>query len=45
MGVIKDAPKGENFVVISATDWCAIEETLFSNRIPELVASIYQEEP
>lgn len=34
--------QGEDFMVISATDWRAIEETLFLNRIPGLVESIYQ---
>jgi PHD/YefM family antitoxin component YafN of YafNO toxin-antitoxin module len=34
--------QGEDFVVISATDWRAIEETLFLNKIPGLVASINQ---
>ncbi|NJO17401.1 MAG: type II toxin-antitoxin system Phd/YefM family antitoxin [Thioploca sp.] len=34
--------QGEDFVVISATDWRAIEETLFLNRIPGIIASIHQ---
>jgi PHD/YefM family antitoxin component YafN of YafNO toxin-antitoxin module len=32
--------KGENFVVIGESDWKAIEETLYLNRIPGLVESI-----
>jgi len=35
-------PERENFVVIGAEDWRAIEETLFLNRIPGLVESIHQ---
>jgi antitoxin YefM len=34
--------KGESFVVIGASDWQAIEETLFLNRIPGLVKSVHQ---
>ena len=33
---------GEDFVVIGETDWKAIEETLYLNRVPGLVKSIYQ---
>ncbi len=33
---------GEDFVVIGETDWKAIEETLYLNRIPGLVKSIHQ---
>jgi PHD/YefM family antitoxin component YafN of YafNO toxin-antitoxin module len=33
---------GENFVVISESDWKAIEETLYLNRIPGLVESIHK---
>ena len=32
---------GEDFVVIGETDWKAIEETLYLNRIPGLVKSIH----
>ena len=32
---------GENFVVISETDWKAIEETLYLNQFPGLVESIH----
>ncbi|MDD2660696.1 MAG: type II toxin-antitoxin system Phd/YefM family antitoxin [Methylococcales bacterium] len=32
---------GKNFVIISAEDWRAIEETLFLNKIPDMVASIH----
>lgn len=31
---------GANFVILSEEDWCAIEETLYLNRIPGLVESI-----
>lgn len=31
---------GESFVIISAEDWRAIEETLFLNQISGMVASI-----
>jgi antitoxin YefM len=31
---------GEDFVILSAADWQAIEETLFLNQIPGMVASI-----
>jgi len=31
---------GENFVVLGETDWNAIEETLYLNRIPGLVESV-----
>ena len=31
---------GENFVVLGESDWNAIEETLFLNRVPGLVDSI-----
>ena len=31
---------GKDFVIISAEDWRAIEETLFFNQIPNMVASI-----
>jgi antitoxin YefM len=34
--------EGEYFVVIGAEDWRAIEETIFLNKIPELVKSIHQ---
>lgn len=33
---------GEDFVVIGETDWKAIEETLYLNRIPGLIKSIHQ---
>ncbi|WP_353569893.1 type II toxin-antitoxin system Phd/YefM family antitoxin [Candidatus Albibeggiatoa sp. nov. BB20] len=32
----------ENFVIISASDWRAIEETLFLNQIPNMVESIHE---
>lgn len=32
---------GEDFVILSAADWRAIEETLFLNQIPGMVASIH----
>ncbi len=32
---------GGDFVVISESDWRAIEETLYLNRIPGLVESIH----
>jgi PHD/YefM family antitoxin component YafN of YafNO toxin-antitoxin module len=32
---------GKDFVIISAEDWRAIEETLFLNQIPGMVASIH----
>jgi len=32
---------GEDFVILSATDWRAIEETLFLNQIPGMVASLH----
>ena len=33
--------RGGDFVVLSAEDWRAIEETLFLNRVPDLVESIH----
>jgi antitoxin YefM len=33
--------KGGNFVVLGENDWQAIEETLYLNRIPNLVQSIH----
>ena len=33
---------GNNFVIISAEDWRAIEETLFLNQIPGMVDSIHE---
>ena len=33
---------GKDFVIISAEDWRAIEETLFLNQIPDMVASIHE---
>ena len=33
---------GKEFVIISAEDWRAIEETLFLNQIPSMVASIHE---
>ncbi|MBF0426468.1 MAG: type II toxin-antitoxin system Phd/YefM family antitoxin [Magnetococcales bacterium] len=33
---------GGDFVVLSADDWAAIEETLYLNQFPGLVASIQQ---
>jgi antitoxin YefM len=32
---------GKDFVIISAEDWRAIEETLFLNKIPDMVDSIH----
>lgn len=32
--------RGGDFVVLSAEDWSAVEETLYLNRIPGLVKSI-----
>ncbi len=32
---------GKEFVIISAEDWRAIEETLFLNQIPGMAASIH----
>ena len=32
--------RGGDFVVLSADDWSAIEESLFLNRVPGLVESI-----
>ncbi len=32
---------GKDFVIISADDWREIEETLFLNKIPGMVASIH----
>ena len=34
--------QGDDFVVINAQDWRAIEETLFLNQIPELIESIQE---
>ena len=34
--------RGGDFVVLSAEDWSAIEETLFLNRIPHLVDSVHE---
>ncbi len=34
--------RGGDFVVLSADDWGAIEETLYLNRFPGLVESIRQ---
>lgn len=33
---------GKDFVIISAKDWQAIEETLFLNQIPDMVASNHE---
>lgn len=33
---------GENFIVISETDWNAIEETLYLNQFPGLIESIHE---
>ena len=33
---------GKEFVIISTDDWRAIEETLFLNQIPVMVASIHE---
>ena len=32
--------KGEDVVILSASDWSAIEETLYLNQIPGMVESI-----
>ncbi len=32
---------GANFIILGEEDWCAIEETLYINRIPGLVESIH----
>ncbi|OQY17139.1 MAG: hypothetical protein B6I36_09415 [Desulfobacteraceae bacterium 4572_35.1] len=32
---------GENFIVLSESDWKAIEETLYLNQVPDLVESIH----
>ena len=32
---------GNDFVIMSADDWRAIEDTLFLNQIPGMVASIH----
>jgi len=34
--------RGGDFVVLSADDWSAIEETLHLNRVPGLVDSIHE---
>jgi len=34
--------RGGDFVVVSAEDWHAVEETLFLNQQPGLVTSIHQ---
>ena len=34
--------KGEDFVVLSAKDWQAIEETLYLNQMPGMVSSIHK---
>ena len=34
--------RGGDFVVLSAEDWSAIEETLYLNRVPGLVQSIHE---
>jgi antitoxin YefM len=34
--------RGGDFVVLSADDWSAIEETLHLNRVPGLVESIHR---
>lgn len=33
---------GSDFVVLSAEDWGAIEETLYLNRVPDLVESLHE---
>ena len=35
-------PEGDDFVVLSASDWAAIEESLYLNQIPGLVDSIHK---
>ncbi len=39
--------RGGDFVVLAADDWSAVEETLYLNRVPELVESLRRaaEEP
>lgn len=34
--------RGGDFVVVSAEDWRAIEETLYLNRVPGLVGSLLE---
>ncbi|MCX7045655.1 MAG: type II toxin-antitoxin system Phd/YefM family antitoxin [Candidatus Sumerlaeota bacterium] len=34
-------PSGDDFVVLNAQDWQAIEETLYLNQIPGMVESIH----
>lgn len=34
--------KGGDFVVLSADDWSAVEETLLLNRVPGLAESIHE---
>lgn len=34
--------RGGDFVVLSAEDWSAIEETLYLNKVPGLAESIHQ---
>lgn len=34
--------RGGDFVVLSAEDWTAVEETLFLNRIPGLADSLHK---
>ena len=34
--------RGQDFVVVAADDWSAIEETLFLNRVPGLVESVHE---
>jgi len=34
--------RGGDFVVLSADDWSAIEETLFLSRVPGLVDSLHE---
>jgi PHD/YefM family antitoxin component YafN of YafNO toxin-antitoxin module len=33
--------EGENFVILGAQDWQAIEATIFLNQIPNMVSSIH----
>ena len=32
---------GDNFIVLSESDWRAIEETLYLNQVPGLIESIH----
>jgi prevent-host-death family protein len=40
--ILRVRREGGDFVVVSADDWRAIEETLSLNKIPGLVESLYE---